>query len=216
MEALLLPDVSLAFMPEGPHVIGVVTGKSTYELRGSGTLVRVKFKPGGFYPFWQKAVAELTDIQVPATRVFSGATEAFNTELLALSDDTAIIARIERLLLDQHPIGDENIALIGNIINFIEEDSSVISVQVVARHFDMSERGLQKLFHTYVGVGPKWTIMRYRLREAAERASDQTNWTQIAADLGYNSQQHFTYDFKRIVGKSPSEYSKAIKQETSN
>jgi AraC-like DNA-binding protein len=209
-EALPSPDVSLVLAPEGPIVIGLTTGKYIRTMAGMGVIIRTKFHPSGFYPFWLKDVSELTDKVLPASEVFPEITKAFADQLLILSDKD-MIEQVEKTLRSRQPAYGSKMALVNRIIEFVKSDTSVISVKAVAKNFNMSERTLQNLLRMYVGIGPKWIIMRYRLREAAERTTDNTNWTQIAVDLGYSSQQHFTYDFKRIIGKSPSEYSKAIK-----
>ena len=74
----------------------------------------------------------------------------------------------------------------------------------------MSEQSLQLLFQTHVGVGVKWIITRQRLLEALQRAQShpEMTWVNVAAELGYNSQSHFSRDFKEVIGISPSEYSR--------
>lgn len=209
-EALPSPEVSLVLAPEGPVIIGLTTGKFTRKMTSTGAVLRTKFHPSGFYPFWLKDVSELTDKVTPAWKVFPEITKPFTDQLLTLSD-TEMIEQVEKILRLRQPLHDSKMTLVNRIIEFVKNDTSIISVKAVAKNFKMSERTLQNLLRAYVGIGPKWIIMRYRLREAAGRFTDNTNWTQIAADLGYSSQQHFTYDFKRIIGKSPSEYSRAIK-----
>jgi len=76
--------------------------------------------------------------------------------------------------------------------------------------FKLSKRTLQRLFQQYVGVSPKWVIKRYRLHEAVERlaAGNEVDWTRLDLDLEYFDQAHFIKDFKAIIGKTPSEYTK--------
>lgn len=206
-EALPSPSASLVIAPEGSTLIGVTTGKFARKLTGAGAIIRIKFRPGGFYPFWLKDMSELTDKVIFATNVFPELTKSSTNQLLALSD-TEMVTQIEEILYSRQLVHDSKMALVDRIITFVKNNDTITSVKAVAKHFGISERTLQNVLKMYVGVGLKWIIMRYRLREAASRTSDVANWTQIAADLGYSSQQHFTYDFKRIVGRSPSEYSK--------
>jgi AraC-like DNA-binding protein len=69
---------------------------------------------------------------------------------------------------------------------------------------------INKLFNEYVGVGPKWVVKRYRLQEAADQLAggEDADLPQLALDLGYFDQPHFIKDFKSIVGKTPTEYSR--------
>jgi len=69
-------------------------------------------------------------------------------------------------------------------------------------------RGLQRLFAEYVGIGPKWVIRRYRLREITERlaAGGPVDWAGLAAELGYADQAHLVRDFRAMVGETPTWY----------
>jgi methylphosphotriester-DNA--protein-cysteine methyltransferase len=79
-----------------------------------------------------------------------------------------------------------------------------------------SPRSLQRVFRTYVGVGPKWIIRLYRIKEAAARIEDGnvTTWADLALRLGYADQAHFVDDFRRIIGRPPARYAGAIHRST--
>ena len=81
-------------------------------------------------------------------------------------------------------------------------------MDAVARDAGTSVRGLQRLFAEYVGIGPKWVIRRYRLREVTERLArgEPVEWAGLAAELGYADQAHFVRDFRRMFGESPTWY----------
>jgi AraC-like DNA-binding protein len=72
----------------------------------------------------------------------------------------------------------------------------------------MTVRALQRLFAAYVGVGPKWIILRYRIHEALSRAeaAGPVDWAALAADLGYADQAHLVRDFTATVGVPPTTY----------
>ena len=75
---------------------------------------------------------------------------------------------------------------------------------------DPDVRPLQQLFCSYVGVGPKWVINRYRLHEAVERLQGgaHINFAELAMDLKYFDQAHFNRDFRKLVGCSPAAYTR--------
>lgn len=205
-EVIPSPYINLTFMQEGARITGVTTGRYMYEVKGAGVIVGAQFKPGGFYPFWQQNLSELTDKAVPASSVFQEIDTSFNGAMLSL-DDKRAVARLEALLLTYKPPADKNIELIGTIIASLRSGDHQ-SVRSVAQAFGMSDRSLQELFHRYVGVGLKWVILRARLQKAAKWAAEleSPNWTSIAAELGYADQSHFVNDFKRIIGVSPGKY----------
>ena len=51
-------------------------------------------------------------------------------------------------------------------------------------------------------------LQRYRLHEAIEQLAGRrdTDWTQLALDLGYFDHAHFIADFRAVVGRTPSQY----------
>ena len=61
-----------------------------------------------------------------------------------------------------------------------------------------------------MGAGPKWIIQRYRLRDAAEQATQghDVDWARLALDLGYHDQAHFIRDFTAMIGTSPTRYAR--------
>jgi AraC-like DNA-binding protein len=81
-------------------------------------------------------------------------------------------------------------------------------VDELADAASISVRSLQRLFAEYVGVSPKWVLMRHRVHLAAERiaADPCLEIAALADELGYADQSHFTTDFVRAVGAAPGAY----------
>ncbi|MBI4922317.1 MAG: AraC family transcriptional regulator [Devosia nanyangense] len=209
-EVLPHPSVNVAFTRDRGWVTGVTTGKYTYDLEGEGIVLGIQFRPGAFRPFLGRPVSTITDQTLPAGEVFPIATEDFRRALLEQSSDEAIVGAGEALLVDRLPAPDAHIGLINDIVALVRDDRSLSQVSTVAERFGLPERTLQHLFSSYVGVGLKWVIRRYRVMEAAELAEAGTapKWTALAHDLGYSDQAHFTNDFTRIVGRAPSEHAR--------
>lgn len=211
-EVLPFPTVNVAFTDERGWVTGVTTGKYTYEVKDVGLIVGTMFRPGGFHAFWRRPVSELTDQVRPAVDVFPTGGDAFRTQMLAQTGDEARIAQVEDLLLAARPEADRNLGMITEVMQQVERDPELRTVDAVAQRVHLSGRTLQALFNKYVGVGLKWVLMRYRLVEAAELAArtPDPDWVTIALDLGYSHQSHFVNDFRKLIGKSPLQYVQAI------
>ena len=206
-EVLPSPYINMTFMPRGPRITGIPKGKLSYELKDISPILGVQFKPGGFYPFWQQSVHQLTDTFIAAGEVFFEIDNELNTQLLAMQDSKIALKHIEGILLKQLPQQDKNIERIGKII---EDATSVDNppVTAIADKYSMSVRSLQELFKHNVGVGLKWIILRNRLQKAVQRTivEESPNWSLVAVDLGYVDQSHFINDFKRVIGVSPKNY----------
>jgi AraC-like DNA-binding protein len=213
-EVLPHPNLNVAFTRERGWITGVTTGRYDYVVRGSGAVLGVMFRPGGFRPFFGRAVAELMDQTLNAVEVFPGATEASRLKLMAEPDRQQMIAMAEALLASGGlPQVDPNTELAADIVELARTDREIVSVATLARRASVNERTLQHLFQHYVGVGPKWVIRLYRLVEAAGRATaeEAPNWTEVAHELGYADQAHFSNDFRRIVGRAPTEYARQVR-----
>src|SRR6185369_11737774 len=69
-DVLPYPAVNLAIEESQPGVFGVITGKFTRQLVGSGRVVAAKFRPGGFYPFVQSPISQFTGKVTAISDVF--------------------------------------------------------------------------------------------------------------------------------------------------
>lgn len=212
-DVLSHPSVHLVFEKNNTWIWGVVTGKFTTLLKDKGHVLGIKFRPGAFYPFFQKPVASITDQQLPFYDVFHDDLDILETNILKQKTDEKMAEQAELFLKKHLPEPDPNVEEAAKITQTIMDDSSILKVDHLTERFERSKRSLQRLFRTYVGVSPKWVIQRYRLHEAAEQmASGKTdNWPQLALDLGYFDQAHFIRDFKSVVGQSPAEYARSLK-----
>ena len=98
------------------------------------------------------------------------------------------------------------------LVDRIRTDRTIRHVGDFAHAQGMTVRSLQRLFAAYVGVGPKWIILRYRIHEALEHAeaSHPVDWAALAADLGYADQAHLVRDFTATVGVPPTAYARGV------
>ncbi|MFI8966741.1 DUF6597 domain-containing transcriptional factor [Streptomyces sp. NPDC053493] len=187
------------------------------ELTGRGRVCGVQFRPGGFRPFapaWP--VAHWTGRIAPLAEAFAGTGPQDPPRVLAPDEDHARVAALDAFLLGRggpvpDPAAEEAMAL----VDLVRGDRSVRRVSALARAAGLSPRSLQRLFASYVGVGPKWVILRYRIHEALERAESGSvaslpDWAELAADLGYSDQAHLVRDFTATVGVPPTAYARAV------
>ena len=212
------PNVNLVFEASGAGIFGVDRRLFTRSLSGLGLGFGVRFTAGGFRPFWQAPISQLTDRVVPAARLFGPRAEKTRQ---AIMDDFAsggfdvadgvMIGYAEALLLsvlpEREPLAEQAAALVARIT----DDPGLRRVDQLAASSGMTPRTLQRLFADYVGVSPKWVMCRARLHEAAERADggEPVDWAALASDLGYADQAHLTRDFTVTIGVPPSRYAAA-------
>jgi AraC-like DNA-binding protein len=202
------PCVNLVVERGKTYIYGSSKRKYTQLLQGKGSVLGVKFKPGGFYPFLKSPVSRITAGFMGIEDVFGVGAAELEEAILAQEDEAAMVRLAEQLLFSQLPEEDETVPLLNRMIDAIVEDRGITKVDMLCDRFHMHKRTLQRMFDQYVGVNPKWVIKLYRLQDAAETIDlgHSRDWLQLAMDLGYCDQSHFIKDFKAIIGVTPVEY----------
>ncbi|MFX3632568.1 MAG: DUF6597 domain-containing transcriptional factor [Candidatus Pristimantibacillus sp.] len=213
---LSYPNVNLSFEREHygtfAGIYGVPTTPYSRHLEDEGIVLGVKFRPGGFYPFWKHSVSRLTGQIVAIQDIFGEEANSVGEQILAQDSGEHMVQIAEDFLKQQLPEPDENVELISRIVQSAIDNREITKVEDIVSEFGITIRTLQRLFNRYVGVSPKWVIQRYRLQEAAElmEKGGLLDWSQLSHDLGYYDQAHFIKNFKAMIGKSPEEYRKQL------
>jgi AraC-like DNA-binding protein len=208
------PNVNLAFEATGAGVFGVDRSIFTRRLTGKGKALGVRFRPGGFHPFYRDSIDALNDCVVPAREILGrAADEACAAAMSADASDTVMVAAAEGLLRGVGAVPDPVAAQVAGMVSRITADPALRRVTALAEVFLMPERRLQRLFTEYVGVSPKWVMRRARLLEAARRADagEVVDWAELALNLGYADQAHLTRDFTATIGVPPARYTSDLR-----
>ncbi|MFD6992807.1 DUF6597 domain-containing transcriptional factor [Streptomyces sp. NPDC059943] len=210
------PSVNVVFQrfgaaPPWGEVAGIGLELFTQKLEGRGRVCGVKFRPGGFRPFapaWP--VSEWSGRRVPIAEVLP-ASDADVRAVLDPPGEDARVAALDTYLLGLGARPDPQADEAMRVVALVGEDRTIRRAAQLATAAGLSVRSLQRLFATYVGVGPKWVILRHRIHEALERAeaADGVDWAALAAELGYSDQAHLVRDFTATVGVPPTAYAHA-------
>ena len=185
-----------------PEIAGVGLGLFSRVLDGRIRVAGAQFRPGGFRPFRAEPVSEWTGRHVRL--------DASSSLVLDVEDEDERVAALDSFLLSWEPAPDAQATLAMDLVQRIREDREIQKVADFARAEGVSVRTMQRLFADYVGVSPKWVILRYRIHEVLERAESEVEWSRLAADLGYSDQAHLVRDFTQTVGVSPTAYARAL------
>lgn len=111
--------------------------------------------------------------------------------------------------------GDEEIAsniIVGEVTRYIENNyKEDIALQDVAGLFGYSDVYFCKLFKQNFGKNFITYLNEFRIERAKELLSDpQINIKDVSIEAGYRDANYFTRVFKRMVGKTPSEYRNGV------
>lgn len=100
-----------------------------------------------------------------------------------------------------------------NLVTYLEAHiREPLNVSKICSDNLISKSSLQDLFHEKVGSGVMeyFNCLKINLAKRLIREG-MNNFTQIADHLAYSSLPHFSRQFKKVVGMSPTEYAVSIK-----
>ena len=95
------------------------------------------------------------------------------------------------------------------INEYIEQNISCLDLtnQALAKHFNISEVYLRKLFLRYYNTTPKQYILDIKIRMAKQLLTDSTfSVTAIAEECGFSNVYYFCKIFREKTGMTPTEY----------
>lgn len=215
-EVLSHPSVNVS-VEQGSHprfgvtlpavlVHGVVTRRFSIDLVGSGRVTAVKFRPGGFSALTGSAPAR--DSVTYLGDDLGVAPGALAAVVLAEEDDDTRAAALDAAL---EPLAADPAPAYLDLLGLLEQmacDRGLTRVDDLAARASTTVRSVQRLFATYVGVGPKAVLARYRLQDAVDSIDrgEAADLAALAASLGWFDQAHFSRDFHDVVGTTPSAY----------
>ena len=98
------------------------------------------------------------------------------------------------------------------VIAFINDNlSSNVSLAEMANLLQMGPCHFARAFKESTGLSPHQYVLRRRVERALQMLKEtSTKLVDIAYDLGFSSQGHFTTVFSKIVGVSPSSYREQV------
>lgn len=206
------PNVHLIVERGQASIYGVHSARFTRELAGQDRVFGIKFKAGGFYPFYRKPIAEIHNQALDIPSCFASGGEDLLAKIEAAPDFSAMCNAAKKFLLAYLPKADPKLNFLDQLLTDIEQNRRLISVDDLITHTGLDKRSLQRLFQVYVGASPKWVIQRYRLHQAiAQVQTGKTcSWSDLALELGYFDQAHFVRDFRALIGMTPGEYEKSL------
>ena len=202
-------------LQRGSGFKGCVTKRFDYDISGKGQVLGFKIEPGMGRICLPSDMSDIKDDAVPLAKLIG---EVSASQLEGdLRNDTPIQTLVENL-------GQSLAEVMGDItpamrqareaVQMIETSKEIFTATALSSHLNLNLRNLQRLFSSHVGVSPKWVIDRYRMLEALDvmNSDRDVNLAELALNLEYFDQSHFTRKFKAMTGVSPSAYLKQVEQ----
>ena len=170
-------------------------------------MIGIRFQPSGMAPFLSNPMQSITDMRVPAEKLFVDI-DQLTDEIMESSNDAQRVTACNRFLIRSIDFNRENIS-VRRALEKIQLTRGRISVESLATLMGTSRRSLELAFQKDVGTSPKMycRITRFRhLFDAVSANGPSVNWIQIALDSGFFDQSHLIRDFRRFAGDSPTSF----------
>ncbi len=203
------PNVNLCVLAGGSRITGPGRRVFVQRLEGAGRVLGVTYRPGAFRLLHGAPARSLADRELPVSAVYAVGESVLERDLLP-RDLPVALDGLRAVLRTRVPPPDPRATLVGTVVDAVVADRSLGRVEDVARRFDLPVWRLQRLFAEYVGVTPKWVLMRARLHDATDAVTgdERPDWARLAADLGYSDQPHLIRAFTSTLGVTPAEYAR--------
>jgi AraC-like DNA-binding protein len=191
---------------------GTITVSRKMGFTGNVEVMGISFCTGGAFPFLAIPLAELRN-EISLLDVYDKPTLM---ELYArLYDAESLAARVD--LLDQwllgrlsvaHDLGKVRHPIIPASLEIVKQVDGRLSIPALADHFAISQRQLERLYQSQVGMSPKQYARLLRVQSAREALKTMANQstTDLALEYGFYDQSHFIREFSAVVGMSPGSY----------
>lgn len=89
-----------------------------------------------------------------------------------------------------------------------------ISVRDIAKSINLTPNYLSNLFKSELGMSTKQFLTKYRMEKARQLLErDDYAVKDVAEQVGYKNQLHFSSEFKKLMNMSPMAYKKKLKED---
>ncbi|MBL6938642.1 MAG: AraC family transcriptional regulator [Alphaproteobacteria bacterium] len=173
-------------------------------------MMGMQFKPGGAWPFLKPAGGEFHNRHFALEDLWGADAERLHQRLVQAQTPedkfdillSAFVARAPRDL-ELHPA-------VATALACFHRAPHRAGVAATARHADVSQKKLIRLFSEQVGLTPKLYLRIARFRRMMEdlHLRPAIDWGDVVEQNGFYDQSHFIRDFRAFAGVSPTAWLK--------
>lgn len=168
----------------------------------------VTFQPTGLWHLFKSNMPTITNQAVPITSIFVFNLQEFMQNFQAEQAPKSRIQLLENLLIEQLPLLQPEPNVIDCAIQLIKENYGCCTIKSLTEQLGISERYLEKNFKRMVGIYPTLykRMVRFNFMLGEIKADTSTDYQLLSALFNYYDFPHFSKDFKKYCGVSPSKF----------
>lgn len=177
---------------------GTLTTPVSFSGVPNGNFLGIRFKPGGFKPFFK----------VPLYEIKGQFTELPSRDLDFIfreEERTTITDELDNFFLKRLTSSE------GRFQHITQELYSAkgnLRIDDLSRKYEISFRSLERLFNVETGISAKELSTIIRFQTALKKLRDKNyklSFLDLAFECGYYDHAHLTNEFKKLTGFTPSQ-----------
>lgn len=200
------------------QVAGARTDCVLLTMSGHMHGLSITLNPGATQGLFGVAANELTGRTVPWDDIVPKAHRDLPGQLAAAADDATRVREVlKRLQALQRP-SDPARHLVEHAARRLRTRMGGVSVRELAGELNLSERRVQQLFASHIGLAPSVWRRLQRLHGTLRllRAAEAPQWAEIALSAGYYDQSHLINEFRALCGLTPQQFLQRAVSDSSN
>jgi len=190
-------------------ISGERTGYIMIEQQPSqGSMLGVRFKPGGAYPFFSFPISEINDSVVELDLIYGSIILDLREQLLATNSVKEKFECVESFLINQAKRNLEPDQTVEFALRQILFSPQALAIKDLADKIGITQKHLITKFDNVVGLTPKLLTRISKFQKVIKTIGhqNQVEWSEIVYGCGYFDQSHFIKDFVHFSGMNPSKY----------
>lgn len=197
---------------ELPRYYAVGQQTERYYFNSGSTMVElygVTFRPSGLWHLFKPNMPSITNQSVATDTFFDFNIEEFTENFEREQSSKSRMQHVEDLLVAKFlSIEPPQSNVVDSAIQLITENYGCCTIKSLTEQLGISERYLEKNFKRMVGISPTLykRIVRFILMLAEIKTQTPTDYQLLSVLFNYYDLPHFSKDFKKYCGVSPSKF----------
>ena len=191
------------------EVLGQLTVPTRLTVAKGTSVLIARIYPYANSLFFSNSISDFTNDSIDLHGVLSIEADEFYDKLMHANTIEQKVKALDQFFICKLRKNERMLKktkIISHLCNRICAEGTSFDLESLSSNLGLSERYIQKLFESVVGLTPRAFFNTQRFNRSLEliRSSD-SHLTSIAYDCGYYDQAHFIKEFKRFTGITPSE-----------
>ncbi|HKO61771.1 MAG TPA: DUF6597 domain-containing transcriptional factor [Pyrinomonadaceae bacterium] len=172
------------------------------------SMVGIRFRPGGAYPFFRFPISELSESVTELDLLWGGLVDEIREQLQSIPSHDEKLATLEAFLLARAHRSLEANRLISFAVNQLQQSPQFLAIRDLAQTIGITQKHLITQFEKVVGLRPKTFARVCKFQKVVNLIETQREieWSGLAYDCGYYDQAHFIKEFQNFSGLNPTAY----------